>query len=530
MSQFPIIPNLQQYIDRAHARRMVMALAYGGWIFYPNLVPSANVAEKGDRMSKKIELSPQCVDAIRKHVCSVFGLKQFDHHYSPFKRSKHPSYKDRLAFEVALDRLSLTLSGEDKDAVITLSVQQEMRYFSCEESDVDEYGYRRAPSVSSLTEADDAKIIEWLTKCHLKGSGDYTYRLTNSKRNYVYLTTELLNNSRKEAMDTTIGRYLVSRMDVPSDDQRLVELGRFLSEWAAKESPANVGVKMLKGKEVSAAYHAALGCSSCMTGNKSGYTEFYAANPDVINLAVMYSGVDTPGETACGRALVWISDDMWCVDRIYPENVKVQQFMKDKLTAMAGKAGKKINFHYNNSHGLKAFPPVRVKLGEGFKYPYMDSVRVAVVLEDGKELMVAADQYKLQDWVKKHGCGVAYDAYGNRSRQPLANEKVWVGTEVFAISTSDDLRQTSARYMEFVPAPPRPKPEPPKVEEMPRPKAVAVGPAEPLADGVRINFEAEPLFNPENHAPDNQDAEPGEVMAAVHPREYQYTPGDWANA
>jgi len=128
---------------------------------------------------------------------------------------------------------------------------------------------------------------------------------------------------------TSIGRYIRQKMGVQGlavDDHVLEQLGYHLVNQVVDLQ--SLPIEVVSGEAITEAY--AQGDTkwhSCMTGEQSYFTEFYALNPERISL-IIYANK--------ARALLWTTDEgIQVMDRIYP-NAGAHIYLMKRWAAAKG--------------------------------------------------------------------------------------------------------------------------------------------------------------------------------------------------
>ena len=172
--------------------------------------------------------------------------------------------------------------------------------------------------------------------------------------------------SKGKRVSTTLGRILRRRMGIDSNrlsDAAMRRLQDVLNNTLWPD--AADFIKVVRGKEVMAAYKAAVGAHSCMTESNADKVELYADNPDKVGLLVYDDG------RYQARAVVWNTDEgETVIDRIYPNNSPI----RDAIITYA----KEHKWVYRLTDGaddrrLSTQKALHVTVQHHFKFPYMDT-------------------------------------------------------------------------------------------------------------------------------------------------------------
>lgn len=120
---------------------------------------------------------------------------------------------------------------------------------------------------------------------------------------------------------TSFGRFVRRRLEMKDIPDHI--LGDITNFIMTGESPDD-NIKVLRGDAVQNAYKNHTGDSSCMTGDSSILTAFYAKNPKKIGMAI---ATNTRGNSA--RAILWTTDaGVNILDRIYPSSSSAADMLR----------------------------------------------------------------------------------------------------------------------------------------------------------------------------------------------------------
>ena len=178
---------------------------------------------------------------------------------------------------------------------------------------------------------------------------------------------------------TTLGKYIqrhfikvhFAEHNIP--DRMLTE---FVSKVTAILASSTLKPVIVTGQEIVEQYRSAFGrkSQSCMTGEASKYTEFYAKNPDKVAL-VLWNGL---------RALLWTCDDGTKVlDRIYP----VGHGLTETLRSWATSKGYVVRGvpPYIDSYELSDRSKRCVTMKRTMYIPYLDTFRTGTYKDDSNK-------------------------------------------------------------------------------------------------------------------------------------------------
>lgn len=180
---------------------------------------------------------------------------------------------------------------------------------------------------------------------------------------------------------TTLGRYLKRNHKKILNEIDDKSLDKFVAQVISKLTDVEEFFKIVDGEEIEEAYKSGIGSRSCMTGNCSSFTRFYAENSDKIQM-LLYN--DTKG-----RALLWTTDDdVKLIDRIYPND--------GQHIALYEKWAKQHGFHMRSHQGLPEentrflgvddWQTVTLKAPSNDRFPYMDTFKYGI--RDGDKIIL----------------------------------------------------------------------------------------------------------------------------------------------